>query len=954
MLPVIGTLRPWTDPTLLQLNRLPMHVPLHDVDRRDLDGDWSLEMFDSPDAVIATAITGDRKRAVQAAVPGNWTMQDLGNFVDLPQYTNVQMPFPGPPPLLPERNATGVYRRSFTVAARWLKRRTVLHVAGAESVHAVYVNGEFVGYGTDSRLPSEYDISERVTKGRNEIAIVVIKFSAHSYIEDQDQWWMGGLHRSVWVESRPLVHISDLPIATDFEPATGSGTVTATTEVNVGDDPASGWTVRMTLHDPSGEPIGEPDEQPLPHQHRRPYQFRGFQVTARWEFDRAEPWSAESPQRYTVTAELVNPSGNMVQTETQRVGVKRVEVADRQLLVNGQPVWIFGVNRHDHHPDRGKAVTAADIRDDLLLMRAHNITAIRTSHYPNDDVFYDLCDELGFMVIDESNIESHGYNWSLCDDPTHRAAWVDRGARMVQRDRNHPCVFLWSLGNESGYGDNHDALAGWIRKADPTRPLHYEDAIRIDGWVDGGMAATDVVCPMYAEIADVEAYGVDGIGTRPLILCEYSHAMGNSNGSLADYWDVIASNPGLQGGFLWEWKDHGLRQTLSDGTTRLAYGGQFGETPHDGNFVADGLVSADLDPHPAMQEVAWVYRPVTVSSARRGLRIENRRSFTDLTDLRARWELTVEGHVIESGMLDVPPVAPHETNTVPLPFDRPDRSHSDVHLTIRWELRDATWYAPAGHVVASDQIELRPPRRSKSTSEHVGAVTDAVSPALHLWRSPIDNDGFKLMPDLGRRLRVGGTSMERWENAGVDMADPESLVDHDMTVSVDGEATMFRHVVDVPDSMADLPRIGVTFPVPDRFRTVRWYGRGPLENYPDRRSGALLGVYDGVPDESPYLVPQEFGLRTDCRWFELVDPDTGDVMRIEAVEPAALHISATWHTDADLFEATTATELHRRDHLTVNIDVAHRGVGTASCGPDVLPQYVIQPGRYEFAYRISG
>ncbi|HEY7626159.1 MAG TPA: glycoside hydrolase family 2 TIM barrel-domain containing protein, partial [Ilumatobacteraceae bacterium] len=612
MLPTIGTLRPWTDPTQIQINRLPMHVPLNGFERRSLDGTWSLEMFANPDAVPAAAITGERPRAVRVTVPGNWTLQDLGDFIDTPHYTNIQMPFPGPPPRLPERNATGVYQRTFAVPKAWLRRRTVLHVAGAESVHAVFVNGTFAGYGTDSRLPSEYDVSEHAHAGVNEVAIVVVRYSAHSYIEDQDQWWMAGLHRSVWVESRPLVHIADVPTTVDFDTGSGSGAVEATTVVDFGGDPQDGWSVRSTLIAPNGRPIGRPQQSPVPSRFAQPYVFRGHQVTATWEVANALAWSAEQPRTYCVRVELCDPSGSVQHAEEQHVGLKRVEVRDRQLLVNGQPIWVFGVNRHDHHPDRGKAVTVADMRADLTAMRAHNITAVRTSHYPNDSAFLDLCDELGFYVVGEANIESHGYNFSLCNDPRYRDAWLERGARMVQRDRNHPSVILWSLGNESGYGTNHDALAGWIRRADGTRPLHYEDAIRIEGWEDGGRAATDVVCPMYPEIASIRDYGTAGVGDRPLILCEYSHAMGNSNGSLADYWDTIVSTPGLQGGFIWEWKDHGLRQRLADGTVRLAYGGQFGDTPNDGNFVADGLMSADLVPHPAMREVAWVHRPVTV------------------------------------------------------------------------------------------------------------------------------------------------------------------------------------------------------------------------------------------------------------------------------------------------------------------------------------------------------
>ncbi len=957
MLPVIGDFRPWADPAVVQLNRLPIHVPLSGCDRRSLDGSWSLEMFDHPDRVPASALSGERTRAVKAAVPGNWTMQDLGGFVDLPHYTNVQMPFPGPPPRLPERNATGVYRRSFTISAAWIKRRTVLHVAGAESVHAVYVNERFVGYGTDSRLPSEYDLVPYLRRGRNELAIVVIRYSAHSYIEDQDQWWMAGLHRSVWLESRPNVHICDLPVDAGFDPDTGIGTVQATTVVDFGGDPKPGWTVRSTLSDPAGKRLGRVLESVLPHRDAQPYIFRGFRVDARWEVRRVKAWSAETPHRYAVMVELIDAKGRVVHTETQSVGIRSVVVADRQLLVNGQAPWIFGVNRHDHHPDRGKAVTVDDMRADLLAMRAHNISAVRTSHYPNDDAFYDLCDELGFYLVDEANIESHGNNMSLCHDARYREAWLARGARMVQRDRNHPSVILWSLGNESGYGDNHDALAGWIRRADPSRPLHYEDAIRTKGWVDGGMSATDVVCPMYSEIEAIRLYGAEAIGARPLIMCEYSHAMGNSNGSLADYWDVITSTPGLQGGFLWEWKDHGLRQRLPDGRQRLAYGGQFGDAPHDSNFVADGLMSADLEPHPTMREVAWVYRPVTVmavnsSSVRSGLRVENRQSFLGLEDLSGSWELLVDGETRRRGTLKMPKVAPMSSVVVALPCEIPaDVGRSEVHLTVRWSTRRDRWYAPSGHVVAWDQIELR--RRSAQPAiAPVGSNDLPIAPRLNLWRATTDNDGFKLMPELSLRIGVGGKALKAWQDAGLDQTDPESLVTHDCVIERDEHGTTYRHAVDVPESLADLPRVGVWFTLPSRFDLLRWCGRGPHENYPDRNRSALLGVWSGPPDESPYLVPQEFGLRTDCRWFEALDSGGGDVVRIDVLQPQAMHISATHHSSGDLYEARTAIDLRRREGLIVHLDVAHRGLGTASCGPDVLPQYRLAAGRYEFSYLV--
>lgn len=953
MLPVIGTFAPWTDPAVVQIGRLPAHTPLRGFRRRSLDGRWQLEMFESPDAVPATAIDGDRRRAVEVAVPGNWTMQDLDGFDDLPQYTNIQMPFAGPPPELPDRNPTGVFRRSFDVPKAWSSGRVVLGVDGAESVHAVYVNGDFVGYGTDSRLPSEYDVTAHVRPGQNELAIVVVKWSAHSYIEDQDQWWMGGLHRPVWIESRPSTHLADLPITTGYDAATGSGTVSLDAFVSFGGVPEAGWTVRATLFDPNGRQVGSPRTRDVPHEHARPYQFTGFSVAAEFAVKKAKPWSAERPDRYEVRVELIDRRGRSRHVESMLVGLRTIETRDRQLLVNGQPVWIFGVNRHDHHPDRGKAVTVDDIRDDLVAMRRLNISAIRTSHYPNRDEFYDLCDELGFYVIDESNIESHGYNWSVCDDARYRQAWVERGARMVQRDRNHPSVIIWSLGNESGYGVNHDALAGWIRRADPTRPLHYEDAIRIEGWDDGGRPATDLVCPMYPTIDEIRSYGERGVGDRPLILCEYSHAMGNSNGSLADYWDVIVATDGLQGGFLWEWKDHGLRQRLPDGSVRLAYGGQFGDVPHDCNFVADGLMSADLDPHPAAAELAWVYRPVVVTgdtqtiASSGSVLVENRRSFSNLRDLRASVvAVGIDGELARRRW-KVPAIAPHAAADVALPA----LPSGTVAVRIEWATAADTWFAPAGHLVAWDEVVVD---ADPTVTSPPGALPpgELVTPELSLFRGPIDNDGFKLMPDLARRLRVGGQALAAWQDAGVDRTDPERLVDHKVIVGHDEAGTTYRHTVEVPGELADLPRVGVTFELPVGFDRTRWFGRGPGENYPDRNRGTMLGVWSAGIDPLPYLVPQEYGMRTDCRWFEITDSSTGSTVRIEALE-APLHVSAVGFDAGELYAGASAFDLAPPERVVVHVDAAHRGLGTASCGPDVLDRYRLGAGTYRFSYRVS-
>ena len=614
---------------------------------------------------------------------------------------------------------------------------------------------------------------------------------------------------------------------------------------------------------------------------------------------------------------------------------------------------IQGVNRHDHHPVRGKAVTAEDMRADIVAMKLHNVNAVRCSHYPNDPVFYDLCDELGLYVVDEANVESHAFNTSLCHDPRYRQTIMSRISRMVERDRNHPSIIMWSLGNESGYGAVHDAAAAWIRSVDPSRPVHYEPAVFHTDWVDGGKAATDVVAPMYAPIAAVRAYGESGRGTRPLIMCEYSHAMGNSNGSLADYWDVFDNTPGLQGGFVWEWKDHGLRQELRGGKWRFAYGGQFGDTPTDGNFVADGLNHSDLTPHPAMRELAWVHRPVAVTLTGRGARaqlvLRNRQSFLGLSHLRAEWELLVDGETVRRGRLAVPSTPPGTITRVPLPCEVP-AGRGEVHLTVRFRLAKGNDWAPAGHLVAWGQVCLRGSVAREVPGEGMPGAAVAVEPAVTLWRAATDNDGFKLMPHLWAGF---GRSLERWTGWGLPTKDA-SVARHSTRQSVlAAGAVHVEHTVTLPKGMDDVPRIGASFMLPPRFTRVRWFGRGPHECYQDRQSSAVLGIWEADPDELPYLVPQEFGARTDCRWFEVFDPVTGDAVRVTSTG-APLTCSALWHTDADLFAAADRTELVRRKFLTVHVDAAQRGLGTASCGPDTLPQYRISGGTHRWSYVVSG
>ncbi len=968
---LFGDWTPWADPEVVAHRRLPMRTPLtafaslgdatsFDRERSpwwmSLSGEWSARRWNHPSLVPVSAVTEDTgsDEWKPISVPGNWTLQ---NFVDLPHYTNIAMPWKGLPPSLPDELPTVVHRRILQIPSKWLGRRIILHVGGAESVHGIWVNGRLAGWGTDSRLASEYDITEMVEGGDNHLAIVVCKYSAQSYLEDQDQWWMAGLHREVFVEARATVHLADVNVDASIDvPSirgnTARGHIKVRARLSVGESETlvPGWSVRWRLLDPRGKKVGK-DRSVGVAADTSPYTFSGYGAVDECLLARVETWTAESPTLYSVQVTLCDPEGNEVEHVSIRCGFRSIQILDRSLLINGQRVIIRGVNRHDHSPVNGKAVTGDEMRADLIAMKQHNVNAVRCAHYPNDPRLLDLCDELGLYVVDEANAEAHAFNTSLWQDTRWHASWLARVSRMVQRDRNHPCVIMWSLGNEAGYGPIHDTAAAWVRSNDPSRPLHYEPAIFHTNWWDGGHLATDVVCPMYSSIDDIIAYGKSGKGDRPLIMCEFSHAMGNSNGSLAEYVRAFETVPGLQGGFVWEWKDHGLRQGLPDGRVRLAYGGQFGDEPNDSNFVADGLMHADLTPHPVMRELAWVHRPVAVTLAgnRSQITIANRRHFTNLDDLVGEWSLQVDGVEHDAGALRVK-VAAGKVKTIPLPCAVP--ASGEAHIIIRWKTKTSTAWCGKGHLVSWDCLSLTPTRKRRPIPRvgQVGsALADVVSPQLALWRAPTDNDGMKLAPHLWPMF---GKSLQRWLEQGIDSRNPDDLVSHRHVEEVRADGSVLhRHVVVVPKALDDLPRVGVRFDLPEQFTGIRWFGDGPHECYPDRRSSAVVSVWEAMPDRLPYLVPQEHGLRTNCRWMEFVAPD-GETLRITAVGQP-LHMSALLHTPEDLYSAPEQGLVVERNSLTVHVDVAHRGLGTASCGPDTLKQYRVESGRYEFAYVIS-
>lgn len=1033
----LGVLKTWMSPETLSLNRVPMRSTLYpfpdirsagtlDRDKtpwfRLLNGEWNFKIFEKPEDLLPQDIAADTDRSQWApiTVPGNWTLQGYG----LPHYTNVQMPFPDRPPFVPSKNPTGIYSLDVEVPADWQGRRVVIHFGGAESVLYLYVNGQFAGMGKDCRLPSEYDITSFVTCGKkNLVCAVVVKWSDATFIEDQDQWWMAGLHREVYLYSTAPVYIADVFASGGLENNYRDGRFTLAVHTAFPRESEEGWTVETRLLDPKGKAVfKKPLEAKVNVSKRNGGCF--FRLQARFNEVVQKPllWSAESPHLYTVVVTLKNPQGRAVESTSTRIGFRSVEVRDRNLLINGQRILIHGVNRHDHHDTRGKALDRETLRLDALTMKRFNFNAVRCSHYPNDPYWLDLCDELGLYVIDEANLEAHAYYHEFGHEPRWSSAFLDRAVRMVERDKNHASVILWSLGNETGYGANQDAMAGWVRGRDSSRPLHYEPGTWVQGLSEKdqpgkkiyeyGERVTDIVCPMYPRLESLLEWANDKSHPdrkRPLIMCEYSHAMGNSNGGLADYYKLFETVPGLQGGFIWEWIDHGIRQTSKDGREYWVYGGDFGDTPNDANFVCDGMVWPDRQPHPGIFEFKKLAQPAGIKlkpGKGPGLELFNKDHFRSLDWLGGEWELLIDGVSKAKGKLAVPAVKPRQKQSIAWKAPRGKFSGREASLIVRLRAKTQQSWCDAGHLVAWEQLALpgslleKPkPAASAPASFKIAShgkeqaavqsgdleiVLDSKrgglveigkkgrpvllsAPLLNVWRAPTDNDGIKIWTGQG------GKPLGRWQAMGLDKVQSRLAGSSFKESKATGpvwtwkfEATgrdqwkdfAWSYSLSLPaagtvrlqaefitaKTIQDLPRIGLIFELAPGFEDLRWLGLGPLENYPDRKAAAWRAVHHSTVSDQyvPYVMPQEHGLKCDADWLELKQGSSA--LKISGAKP--LIFNASHLRPEDMTVARHTIDLQPRKETILCLDAAHRGLGTASCGPDTREPYKIKGNRF--------
>ncbi len=1009
----------WENPQVIGINKLPanlsfMHYPdvqsaladsgleFHTPYYKSLDGTWKFKWSKNPAERPKDFYKTDYNVSSWSniRVPASWQTEGFGKAI----YLNYRYPFhpdyPAHPPLIPQDyDPVGSYRTTFTIPNDWDGRDIYIHFGGVKSAFYIWVNGEKVGYSQGSMTPAEFNLTSYVKKGVNQLAVEVIRWSDGSYLEDQDMWRFSGIFRPVYLYSTPKEHLEDFFVRAKLDDRYTDGLLDITVKVrnNTGKDlkPAN---VDAYLYDEHGKQIGS-----------GPF-IQGKTVTdipagtdaiadLRSEIKNVEKWSAETPYLYTVVLVLKDENGKLIEAARSTAGFRTIEIKDGMLLVNGVSVKLKGTDIHDHDPFHGRAVDYKWIVKDLKLMKRANINTVRFSHYPHDPRYYYLFDKYGMYVIDETNLESHGLSFYKDllpgSDPLWTNACLERIKRMIARDKNHPCVIIWSLGNEAGNGENFKIMASYARAVDPSRPIHYEQMNSV----------ADMNSYMYPSPDELKNLAADPNITKPIFLCEYAHSMGNSTGNLQIYWNIINSHKNLIGACIWDWVDQGLYKKDAQGKMFWAYGGDYGDVPNDANFNINGFILPDRVPQPAYYEVKHVYQyvnfqPIDLSKDR--VMIYNNYFHSSLKNYEVRWNVTQDGQVIQSGVIDTLSTPPGRRAFLALPIKQPNLVPGrEYWLNLSVNLKSDEFWAKKGFTVAWDQFKMpwAAPQAQKIDLSKMSAVKidQAGNPIVvsgegfkieinksdgslvsynwkgrellsapmqpNYWRAPTDNDiaGFRgalnawKQAAAGRKVDDVKVTQPNDKEAVVSVSGTLPLGSSTWSVEYkvygSGVVKVEQQLHPVGAALPDIPKVGEELRIPKEYGTMSWYGRGPWANYQDKESGANIGQYSGQVDSlwTNYVRPQENGNRCDVRWAAFTNKNGEGLL---AVGNPTLSISAWNYSLEDLEKATHIDQLPNRNFITVNLDYKQMGIGgidTWSPNARPLPQFRL-PATQSYSY----
>ena len=1019
--------RDWENQHVTHQNVLEAHAPLrayhsqaaalNGTDSKfvqSLNGEWAFKLFDKPENVPAECVEVGFTDSSwsEITVPSNWQLQGHDKAI----YTNVKYPFADKPPFVPQDNPTGVYRLSFDLPEAWDGRHQSIIFDGVNSAFHIWCNGVWVGYSQDSRLAAEFDLTKHLVAGKNQLSVMVIRWSDGSYLEDQDMWWLSGIFRDVTLLSKPQLSIADVSITTDLDACFNHATLNVSTSINA---LVNEHTAQVQLFDAYLKPVTEPvitsfgtriiDE-------KGPWSELAEHKIA---IQSPHKWTAEFPYLYRVVVSLIDKQGDVVDCEAYQVGFRVVEISDGQLKVNGEPLLIRGANRHEHHPEKGHAVSREDMLEDIKLLKQNNFNAVRTAHYPNHPVWYELCDEYGLYVVDEANIETHG-QFPMCrlsNDVSWLNAYMRRMTRMVDRDKNHPSIIIWSLGNESGIGNNHHAMYQWTKLKDPTRPVQYEGG-------GSNTAATDIIVPMYSRVENdltdhrdpsvTPKFGIKKwIGLpnedRPLILCEYAHAMGNSLGSFNKYWDAFRQHPRLQGGFIWDWVDQGLTKTDEKGEKYWAYGGDFGDEINDRQFCINGLIFPDRSLHPTVLEAKKAqqfYQFTLHEEDLLTITVTSENLFTASTNETLRWSVSEDGNSIASGEM-VLNITAQDTVQIKLAESLPTQKIGcDYFLNLEVVLNQDKAWADKGFVVATEQfvmptiaqlkaIELKagsaPDLQETDTlvavtgsnfSIEISKVTGVISqwlvngeaklvkgPSDNFFRAPLDND-----IGTSEAGRIDPTTwIARWQASGLDSLKSKCLSTQAYTLAgavlVEVQfghyfndnliiATQWKYEIDTQGKIAisvdvntskslpSLARVGMELIVPNTQNAVDWFGRGPHENYPDRIMSAHIARHSCSIEEMH--TPYIFPSDSGLR-CDVKEATIGDL-----AVTGDFHLSVSRYNQSNVAEAKHTNELDAENQVYVRLDGFHMGVGgDDSWSPSIHEEFKLIKEHYQYKLTLS-